>query len=69
MAIEAFSLKILSTDKLLLEEAEVDFMRLPGKKAEIGICPNHSHLVSSLQKGVIYIQQDNLQKRFFHLKL
>lgn len=57
-----FSLQIVSPEGNILKE-EVEFVVLPGGAGELGILPNHSPLIASLDIGVLRYTIDSTIKR------
>lgn len=44
-------------------EAEVDEVRLPGVKGELGVLPGHTHLLTALATGVVTYTADSRENK------
>jgi F-type H+-transporting ATPase subunit epsilon len=55
--------EIVSQDRIVFQ-GEVDIVVVPGSEGVMGILPNHSPLLSTLQYGIITVRRHN-QEEFF----
>lgn len=55
--------EIVSQDRIVFQ-GEVDIVVVPGSEGVMGILPNHSPLLSTLQYGIITVRSHN-QEEFF----
>jgi F-type H+-transporting ATPase subunit epsilon len=55
--------EIVSQDRIVFQ-GEVDIVVVPGSEGVMGILPNHSPLLSTLQYGIITVRSNN-QEEFF----
>ena len=59
------TLEIVTGERLLLREEDVDEVVAPGAIGELGILPHHAPLVTSLQAGELRVKKDNEERPFF----
>jgi len=62
---DKFNLEIITPERKVLNE-EVDEVIVPGLDGEMGILPQHTHLISQLQTGVLTYRQ-GAEKRSVHV--
>ena len=55
--------EIISQDRIVFQ-GDVDIVVVPGVEGVMGILPNHSPLLSTLQYGIITIRQKNQEEYF-----
>ncbi|HAL17604.1 MAG TPA: ATP synthase F1 subunit epsilon [Anaerolineaceae bacterium] len=55
--------EIVSQDRIVFQ-GDVDIVVVPGVEGVMGILPNHSPLLSTLQYGIITIRQKNQEEYF-----
>jgi F-type H+-transporting ATPase subunit epsilon len=53
------SVEILSSDKLILKEEDVNEIVVPTTMGDVGILPNHMGLISHIKPGEIVIKKNN----------
>lgn len=58
---------IISPDKKLFS-GKAQSVRLPGTNGSFGILENHAPIISTLQKGIIYLVSENNEKLSFEIK-
>jgi F-type H+-transporting ATPase subunit epsilon len=51
------SLTIVTAERTLLSEAGVDFVSAPGTKGRLGILPEHTPLLTTLEPGSLYYRR------------
>jgi F-type H+-transporting ATPase subunit epsilon len=59
-------LEIITPDKKVFE-GEVSLIQLPGSKGAFEILKNHAPIISTLDKGVIKIQDENGSEKLFEI--
>ena len=59
------TLEIITGERLLLREEDVDEVVAPGMMGELGVLPNHAPLVTSLQAGELRVKKSNAEDDFF----
>lgn len=60
------SLEIITGERVLFEETDIDAVIAPGVIGELGILPNHAPLVTVLQPGELRVQREgNDDEPFF----
>ncbi len=57
-------LEIVTPQRKVFSE-DVDFLVAPGAEGELGILPNHAALITSLNIGIMRIEQDGKKFRVF----
>ena len=57
-------LEIITPDKKVFE-GEVKLIQLPGSKGGFEVLTNHAPIISTLEKGVIKIVEENDEEKFF----
>lgn len=55
--------EIVSQDRIVFQ-GEVDIVVVPGSEGVMGILPNHSPLLSTLQYGIITVRSQNQEEYF-----
>jgi len=59
-------LEIITPDKKVFE-GEVKLVQLPGSKGKFEILKNHAPIISTLEKGIMKIQDENGKEHFFEI--
>ena len=59
------TLEIITGERLLLREEDVDEVVAPGMMGELGLLPNHAPLFTSLQAGELRVKKSNAEDDFF----
>ena len=59
-------LEIITPDKKVFE-GEVKLIQLPGSKGAFEMLKNHAPIISTLDKGIIKIQDENDKEQFFEI--
>lgn len=59
-------LEIITPDKKVFE-GEVNLVQLPGSKGGFEILTNHAPIISTLEKGIIKVQDMNNQEHLFEV--
>ena len=59
------TLEIITGERLLLREEEIDEVVAPGSVGELGILPQHAPLVTSLQAGSLRVKRGSGEDDFF----
>ncbi len=59
------TLEIITGERLLLREEEIDEVIAPGTVGELGILPNHAPLVTSLTAGELRVKKGAEEQPFF----
>jgi F-type H+-transporting ATPase subunit epsilon len=58
------ALEIVTIERKVWEEDDVDMIVLPGSEGELGILPKHTPLLTALKPGVILIRRDGVEELF-----
>ncbi len=61
---ENFNVEIISPDKLILK-VETNEVIIPSYEGQIGILKDHIPLITFLRPGIIFINGENKQKKYF----
>lgn len=56
--------EIVSQDRIVFQ-GDADIVLLPGGEGEMGILPNHSPLLTTLQYGIVTVRSKGMEDRFF----
>ena len=59
------TLEIITGERLLFREEEIDEVIAPGSVGELGVLPNHAPLVTSLQPGELRVKKGDREVPFF----
>lgn len=59
------TLEIITGERRLLRQEEVDEVIAPGSLGELGILPNHAPLITSLAPGELRVKSSNGEEEFF----
>ena len=59
------TLEIITGERRLLREEDVDEVVAPGSLGELGILPNHAPLITSLTAGELRVKQGNGVEEYF----
>jgi F-type H+-transporting ATPase subunit epsilon len=62
-----FKLSVVSPEKVVYEEKDVDFIVLPAKLGQLGVLSRHTPLLSSLKKGKIKISGGKKETHEFEI--
>ena len=57
--------EILTGERLLFRQEEVDEVVAPGSVGELGVLPNHAAMVTTLQAGELRVMSDGGEEPFF----
>jgi F-type H+-transporting ATPase subunit epsilon len=58
------ALEIVTIERKVWEEDDVDMIVLPGSEGELGILPQHTPLLTALKPGVILIRRKGVEEIF-----
>lgn len=58
------ALEIVTIERKVWEEDDVDMIVLPGSEGELGILPQHTPLLTALKPGVILIRRKGVEELF-----
>jgi F-type H+-transporting ATPase subunit epsilon len=58
------ALEIVTIERKVWEEDDVDMIVLPGSEGELGILPQHTPLLTALKPGVILIRRKGVEEFF-----
>lgn len=56
--------EVISQEKKLFEETEADIVIAPGTEGLLGILPNHSPLLTTMDFGELVVRKGNAEERF-----
>ena len=59
------TLEILTGERLLFRQEEVDEVVAPGSVGELGVLPNHAAMVTTLQAGELRVLSEGGEEPFF----
>ena len=59
------TLEIITGERRLLRQEDVDEVIAPGSMGELGILPNHAQLITSLQPGDLRVKSGGGEEDFF----
>ena len=59
------TLEIVTGERLLYRDSEIDEVIAPGTVGELGVLPNHAPLVTSLQPGELRVKKGGTEEPFF----
>jgi F-type H+-transporting ATPase subunit epsilon len=60
-------LEIVTPEKTLFSN-EIKYVQVPGSKGKFGVLKNHSPLISTLEKGIIKVKQNDDSERIFEIE-
>lgn len=59
------TLEIITGEKILLRETDIDEVIAPGAIGELGVLPNHAPLVTSLKPGELRVKKEGREEPYF----
>ena len=59
------SLEVITGERVLFQQDEIDEVVAPGAVGQLGILPNHAPLVTSLQAGELIVKRGAEEEPFF----
>lgn len=58
------ALEIVTLERKVWEDTDLDMVVLPGIEGELGVLPRHAPLLTALKPGVITIRKDGVEELF-----